>query len=300
MLTYLKTSLFDSPAHALVNTVNTVGVMGKGIAATFKRLYPGMFREYKELCLDGSLTIGKLHVFRTPNKVVINFPTKKDWRRPSKLEYVEAGLQAFVDHYSRFGVASVSFPQLGCGNGELDWDSQVRPVMERYLKDLAIPVYIHLYGSQPDFVPEHLDRGYIRRLQLERQVLSATDAWADFVAIIKGIDNSPPSIFDPQRLENEVEELVFKAPDGQDVRLHRAQFDDLWNILRLRGTLSESDLRLAVSDPEKISALLDRLSDLEYVYPQSLRVFGADEYQRGLSYVAPVDTNRRRKLMSIS
>ncbi|MBI1879338.1 MAG: macro domain-containing protein [Chloroflexi bacterium] len=92
MLTYLTTSLFDSPAQTLVNTVNTVGVMGKGIALVFKQRYPEMYRQYRELCLAGQLDIGKLYVYRMLNQVIVNFPTKKHWRNPAQIKYIEAGL----------------------------------------------------------------------------------------------------------------------------------------------------------------------------------------------------------------
>jgi len=86
MLSYVTTSLFDSPAQTLVNTVNTVGVMGKGIAAKFKQRYPEMYTRYREVCAAGQLETGKLLLYRTPNKWVLNFPTKRDWRQPSRVE----------------------------------------------------------------------------------------------------------------------------------------------------------------------------------------------------------------------
>ena len=130
VITYLDISIFDSPAQTLVNTVNIFGVMGKGIALDFKELYPEMFHKYHQLCQDKKLDIGKLYVYRTKNKIVVNFPTKKHWRNPSQIGYIEAGLQNFVVAYKNYGITSVSFPQLGCGNGELDWDQQVQPLME--------------------------------------------------------------------------------------------------------------------------------------------------------------------------
>jgi O-acetyl-ADP-ribose deacetylase (regulator of RNase III) len=154
MLTYLRTSIFDSPAQTLVNTVNTMGVMGKGIAKEFKARHPRMFRDYKELCDHHQLKVGVLHLWRGSKPWVLNFPTKTTWRQPSKIEYVEAGLQKFRSSYERMGITSASFPPLGCGNGNLDWHD-VRPLMERYLKALPIPVYIHDRQVGPDFVPEH-------------------------------------------------------------------------------------------------------------------------------------------------
>ena len=149
MIEYGKGNLLDAEVDALVNTVNTVGVMGKGIAATFKQLYPEMYREYRQLCQAGKLDIGKLYIYRTPNKIVVNFPTKKHWREKSRVEYIETGLQKFVEYYADYGISSVSFPRLGCGHGELDWRRQVQPIMERCLEELPIPVYIHVFPFQP-------------------------------------------------------------------------------------------------------------------------------------------------------
>ncbi|WP_370677136.1 macro domain-containing protein [Pleomorphomonas sp. PLEO] len=153
-MTYVRTSLFDSPAQTLVNTVNVVGVMGKGIALEFKERYPDMFRAYKKLCDSHSLDIGKLHLWRASDHWVLNFPTKTTWRQPSKLEYIEAGLEVFQRSYKAMGIASVSFPPLGCGNGNLDW-RDVRPLMERYLARIEIPVYVHDRQVPQTFIAEH-------------------------------------------------------------------------------------------------------------------------------------------------
>lgn len=154
MITYVRTNIFESNAQVLVNTVNTVGVMGKGLALKFKQLYPDMFSSYQKYCENGLLNIGKLQLFKTSNKWILNFPTKKEWRKPSRLEYIEAGLQKFVQHYQRLGIRSIAFPMLGCGNGGLEWD-EVRPLMEQYLKNLPIDVYIHI-AEKDDLTPEHL------------------------------------------------------------------------------------------------------------------------------------------------
>src|SRR5438094_656515 len=116
MISYVTGDLFSSPAKVLVNTVNIVGVMGKGIALRFKQTYPEMFKEYQVLCEAGQLQIGSLWVFRTPHKWILNFPTKMHWRKPSAPEYVEAGLRKFVATYAAQGITSIAFPRLGCGN----------------------------------------------------------------------------------------------------------------------------------------------------------------------------------------
>ncbi len=113
MLTYLTTSLFDSPAQTLVNPVNTVGVMGKGIALIFKQLYPEMYEQYRQLCQAGKLDIGKLYVYRTPHKIIVNFPTKKHWRGRSQLDYVQAGLEEFVRSYEKYGISKRFFSPIG-------------------------------------------------------------------------------------------------------------------------------------------------------------------------------------------
>jgi O-acetyl-ADP-ribose deacetylase (regulator of RNase III) len=154
MLTYIYASLFASPAQTLVNTVNTVGVMGKGVAKSFREQYPSMYTEYRRLCDRGVLTVGKLHLWKGENRWVLNFPTKTTWRLPSKLDYIEAGLKTFVATYESMGIVSASFPPLGCGNGNLNW-SDVRPLMESYLNRINIPVYVHSLHVGAEFVPEH-------------------------------------------------------------------------------------------------------------------------------------------------
>lgn len=161
MLTYVRTDLFDSPAQTLVNTVNTVGVMGKGIALQFKERYPSMFKAYKDLCSKGDLDIGKLHLWKDNDHWILNFPTKTTWKAPSKISYIIDGLETFVSSYRDMGISSISFPPLGCGNGNLDW-KEVRPIMENYLSKLEIPVYVHEKQVVKGFVPEHRERGYSR------------------------------------------------------------------------------------------------------------------------------------------
>jgi O-acetyl-ADP-ribose deacetylase (regulator of RNase III) len=145
MINYVDSNLFQSPAKVLVNAVNTVGVMGKGIALRFKQTYPDMFKAYQRLCESDQFDIGQLWLYKTPDKWILNFPTKKHWRQKSRAEYIDMGLQKFVSTYNEQGITSISFPLLGCGAGGLDWQTQVQPLMEKYLRDLPITIYIHLY-----------------------------------------------------------------------------------------------------------------------------------------------------------
>lgn len=153
MIEYIEGDIFDSPAQVIVNTVNTVGVMGKGLALSFKNRYPDMFERYKRVCEEGKLQIGNLMLFYYPDHWLMLFPTKENWRNPSKLEYIEKGLQKFVNTYADKRINSIAFPKLGCGNGDLDWND-VKPLMEKYLKNLPITIYIYL-GSGKEQAPEH-------------------------------------------------------------------------------------------------------------------------------------------------
>jgi len=291
MLTYVTISLFDSPAQTLVNTVNIKGVMGKGIAAAFKKLYPEMFQQYRRLCNEKKLDIGILHIYRTLNKIVVNFPTKKHWRNPSHVEYIEAGLEKFVQHYTDYGISSVSFPQLGCGNGELDWETQVQPVMERYLQTLSIPVYIHIYRKSPNFVPERLDKGYVEQLQAERQRISAHKFWQDLQRLISQQSDQAYqlTLFGPA-VEIDEERILFKPFPGNLMVIGREEMEDLWNSLRLRGTVEESDLPQALRENGAIPWLFDLLQQLDYIEPIVLRKQSWDESLQGLRYAPRSET----------
>jgi O-acetyl-ADP-ribose deacetylase (regulator of RNase III) len=184
MLTYVVGNLFQSPAHVLVNTVNTVGVMGKGIAKTFKIVYPEMFKRYQHLCETKKLTIGRLWLYKTSNKLILNFPTKTTWREPSRVEYIEKGLKAFVKGYAEQGITSIAFPALGCGNGELNWEKQVRPLMEKYLKPLPIDIFFYVYKKGKN-IPEHKNIKAISQwLRSEPESLGFEEVWTDLEKLI--------------------------------------------------------------------------------------------------------------------
>lgn len=140
---YKTGDMFDEPAEAIVNTVNCVGVMGKGVALEFKRRWPENYRAYKRMCDTGELALGRMFVFENggllgdaKHRYLINFPTKQHWRSHSKIEYIADGLDAFVKEIKRLNISSVVLPPLGCGNGGLDW-SDVRVLIEEKLAPLA-------------------------------------------------------------------------------------------------------------------------------------------------------------------
>ncbi|MBU2666517.1 macro domain-containing protein [Actinoplanes bogorensis] len=127
-------NLLTADADALVNTVNTVGVMGKGIALQFKRAFPANFRAYRAACARGDIRLGHVWAFDTgvigSRRYILNFPTKQHWRSSSRLADIAAGLDSLVDVVQELGIRSVAIPALGCGNGGLDWN-EVRPLIEK-------------------------------------------------------------------------------------------------------------------------------------------------------------------------
>lgn len=134
-------NLFEAKTEVLVNAVNCVGVMGKGIALQFKQKFPvDYFKAYKHACQNGELTIGKVQVFELKNAqtnplYIINFPTKNHWREQSRIEYIESGLHSLVEAVEQYEIKSIAMPALGCGLGGLDWN-EVKPLIEQAFVDL--------------------------------------------------------------------------------------------------------------------------------------------------------------------
>lgn len=144
MIKYYEGTVFNTPAKTIVNTVNCVGVMGAGIALEFKLRFPQMYEDYKEKCNKNLVRIGRPYIYSHSDDLwILNFPTKKHWRNKSEIEWIEAGLKYFSNNYSKVEIKSVAFPKLGTNNGGLDW-KDVKDLMEKYLSDLDIDIYICL------------------------------------------------------------------------------------------------------------------------------------------------------------
>ncbi len=147
MIHYTTGNLLESEAEALVNTVNTVGVMGKGIALQFKNMFPNNFKLYAKACKNNELNIGQLLVTEeetllTGKKIIINFPTKTNWRLPSEYQYIESGLTELIKVIKERNIKSIAIPPLGSGNGGLDWN-KVKQIMEKHLSDSNCNIYIY-------------------------------------------------------------------------------------------------------------------------------------------------------------
>jgi len=136
-------NIFATEADAIVNNINCVGVMGKGIALEFKNRFPKMFKEYRQRCLKHEVKIGKLDVYPEYKPMIINFPTKVHWREKSQLGFIEEGLIYFAENYQNWHLKSVAFPQIGCANGGLNWQD-VAQLMDKYLTPLKLDVIIYV------------------------------------------------------------------------------------------------------------------------------------------------------------
>lgn len=169
MIKYITGDILESNADALINTVNTVGVMGKGIALQFKKAYQNNYKAYVEACKRNEIEIGKVFIVKDSNlssgtKYIINFPTKKDWRKPSEYSFIDAGLDDLVYVLKEYKIKSVAIPPLGAGNGGLEWE-KVKKIIEQKLENLDVEIIV--------FEPtQHIKE------QLKKERVKLTDARA--------------------------------------------------------------------------------------------------------------------------
>lgn len=152
MINYVTGNILDSEAQALVNTVNTVGVMGKGIALQFKKAYPNNYKSYLLACKNKEVVVGKMFVTYDSNissgeKIIINFPTKENWKKPSEYIYIEDGLDDLINVIKQTQIKSIAIPPLGAGNGGLKWE-KVKKIIEEKLSILNIEIYVYEPTSQ--------------------------------------------------------------------------------------------------------------------------------------------------------
>ena len=175
MITFKQGDLFQERAQALVNPVNCVGVMGKGIALQFKEKFPDNFKEYAQACRWNRVQPGRMFVFETYRpqapQYIINFPTKRHWRDSSRIEDIEAGTLALAEEIRERRIESVAIPALGSGLGGLDW-KRVRKILEsglRELEDVRITIHEPISGGptgetrMDDETQRHPRRGRQRR-----------------------------------------------------------------------------------------------------------------------------------------
>lgn len=211
MIRFERGDILAADVEALVNTVNTVGVMGRGIALQFKKAFPDNFKAYEAACKRGEIETGKLFVFDTGRMVnprwIVNFPTKRHWRGDSRLEYIESGLEALVREIEVRGIKSIAVPPLGCGLGGLEW-STVRPTIVRALErftDVEIVIF------EPGGVP--LAKEMVRSSKAPKM----TEGRAALVGLMQRYLGS---LMEPYVTLLEVHKLMyFLQADGQPLKL---------------------------------------------------------------------------------
>lgn len=154
MIEHVHGNLLEADVEALVNTVNTVGIMGKGVALQFRQAFPDNYAIYRKACERGDVQIGRMLVFAigklTNPRYIINFPTKRHWKTKSRLEDIEAGLRDLIDVIKAEGINSIAVPPLGCGNGGLKWND-VRPRIEAAFAEVP---HIHVQLFAPEGAPD--------------------------------------------------------------------------------------------------------------------------------------------------
>ena len=186
MLSIVKGNLFSSKCQTLVNTVNCVGVMGAGIALEFKLRYPEMFVRYVEHCRNKQIDIGKLWLYKPPQadkQWVLNFPTKRDWKHPSRIEYLQKGLQRFVETYQQRGIQSIAFPILGSQNGKIP-ESESVAIMARYLYRCDVDIEIYRYSPDvQDDLYELLKQRFA--IDSDEKIAAAVDLTISRVSILR-------------------------------------------------------------------------------------------------------------------
>ena len=141
MITITDSNIFNTDAEAIVNTINCVGFMGKGIALEFALRYPKLEEKYVEECRKKQIHTGRVYFYDIDGQKIINFPTKFHFKYPSQMEWIEQGLKFFVDNYKAWGINSIAFPILGATNGGLN-PKEVEEVMIKYLSTVDIDVFI--------------------------------------------------------------------------------------------------------------------------------------------------------------
>lgn len=175
----VKGNIFTTNCQTIVNAINCVGVMGAGIALEFKLRYPEMFQRYVALCESKQIDIGKLWIYKSTDKWILNFPTKKHWKTPSEPEFIEAGLIKFIDTYRMKGITSIAFPLLGTARGGIDV-SISKELMIKYLDKLDI--YIEIYDYDPS-APDELYNSFVTFISTQsiNEVVGKTNLRKDYV-----------------------------------------------------------------------------------------------------------------------
>lgn len=275
MIEFVRGNILEADVQALVNTVNCVGYMGRGIAAQFKHAFPDNFKAYQTTCKRGELRPGILFVFETGRltspQYIINFPTKRHWRGKSRIKDIEAGLSALVKEIQARGIGSIAVPPLGCGLGGLKWE-EVKPLIEK--------TFASLHGVEV-LVFEPLGTSATARISTSREVPKMTPGRAVLVGLI---ERYLAGSMDPFVSLLEVHKLMYFAQEsGEQLRLQfvHAHYGPYAENLRHVLSAIEGHLISGYADggdaPDKLLSLVPGAVEdaMEYLgkNPDSLRRF---------------------------
>lgn len=291
-------NLLHADVEALVNTVNIVGVMGKGIALQFKKAYPVMFEDYHRAAKSGDLHLGRMHVWETQQmdgpRFIVNFPTKGHWKARSKLSDIEAGLADLVRVIREFNIGSIAVPPLGCGHGGLAW-REVEPVIRRAFTDLP-EIDVRLYP--PEGAPKSSE---MVTASTPPTMTPGRAALVDVINRYSVQSMSSPGLIESQKL------MYFLQEAGQPLKLrfeanrYGPYADNLRHVLALveghflsgfgDGSSRVHDAEPLVvlpGAPEQAAQVLDTDPDLRARIDRVMRLIAGYESAYGLELLATV------------
>lgn len=228
MITTLTGNIFTTKCTHIVNTVNCVGVMGAGIAYECRLRYPEMYEKYQTLCKDNLLQIGTLWIYKASNKSILNFPTKMDWKQPSKIQYLEKGLQKFVDTYKEKEITSIAFPLLGASHGGLTKEQSLS-TMKRYLSQCDIEIEIwHFDPTATDDIFLNYRQHFLSRT--DKELSKSTGIGVNIINKIKdalndSTINSMSSLLNVKGIGDRTLEKSFKFITSYDNSNDKTLFD---------------------------------------------------------------------------
>jgi O-acetyl-ADP-ribose deacetylase (regulator of RNase III) len=294
MIEFKQGNLLEEKAEALVNTVNCVGVMGKGIALQFKQAFPENFRQYEKACRAGEVKPGRMFTVETGNifypRYIINFPTKRHWRGKSKIEDIKSGLVALVAEVRQLGINSIAIPPLGCGNGGLDW-AGIKPLIESAFTELPD---VQVFIFEPSGAPA------AEKMQVATPTPNMTRARALFISLLElyGIPGYRLTKLEIQKL------AYFLQMAGEPLKLRYVKHqygpyaENLYHVLqRLEGhyirgygdgTTGNAEIYVLPAGREAAQTFIEKEPDAQKRLERVSRLIAGFETPYGLELLATV------------